>query len=65
MMIIICYANHIISAIVQFAATDKKVHHFDFGIIDANASDWHQDLKEHQQMADALFPFIRKLKNCR
>lgn len=47
----------------HFAGTDEKVHYFYFGIIDFNGSDWHPNLKEHRQMADALFPFIKKLTN--
>lgn len=54
--------SYVRSVQAHFAKTDKKVHYLDFGTIDANGSDWHQNLKEHQQMADALLPFIKKLK---
>lgn len=45
------------------SAADPKVHYFYFGVVDASGSDWHPNLGEHRQMADALAPFIRKLKN--
>lgn len=47
----------------QFAATDQKVHYFYFGVIGTNGSDWHPNLEEHRQMADALYPFIKKITN--
>ncbi|WP_439585742.1 SGNH/GDSL hydrolase family protein [Dyadobacter bucti] len=61
----LAFQSYVRSVQAQFATTDKKVHYFDFGTIDAHGSDWHQNLKEHRQMADALLPFIKKLKNWR
>ncbi|GGC15798.1 acetylxylan esterase [Dyadobacter sediminis] len=57
------FQSYIRSVQSRFAPADKKVHYFDFGSIDANGSDWHQNLKEHQHMANGLIPYIKKLKN--
>lgn len=45
----------------DFTGVDPRVHYFYFGVIDANGSDWHPNLKEHEQMAEALLPFIKKI----
>lgn len=58
----LAFQSYVRSVQAQFKNADKKVHYFDFGTVDANGSDWHQNLKEHQQMADTLLPFIKKLK---
>lgn len=44
-----------------FSSSDKAVYYFYFGKIDSNGSDWHPNLKEHEQMADVLIPFIKKI----
>ncbi|WP_138484385.1 SGNH/GDSL hydrolase family protein [Dyadobacter bucti] len=59
----LAFQSYVRSVQAQFKNTDKRVHYLDFGTVDANGSDWHQNLKEHQQMADALLPYIKKLKN--
>ncbi|MGC3944727.1 MAG: SGNH/GDSL hydrolase family protein [Chryseolinea sp.] len=43
------------------SVTDKRVHYFYFGKIDSNGSDWHPNLEEHEQMADKLLPFVKKV----
>ncbi len=45
----------------QFAATDKQVYYFYFGIIGFHGSDWHPNLEEHRQMAAVLLPFVKKV----
>lgn len=45
----------------HFVNSDKGVHYFYFGIIDTNGSDWHPDLKEHEQMAEWLLPFVKRV----
>ena len=45
----------------QFADTDKNVYYFYFGVIDTNGSDWHPNVKEHRQMANALLPFVKSI----
>lgn len=45
----------------QFASSDKHVYYFYFGRSDWNGSDWHPNIKEHEQMAATLLPFIKKV----
>jgi lysophospholipase L1-like esterase len=45
----------------QFAATDKRLYYFYFGKIDFHGADWHPNLKEHEQMAAVLLPFVKKI----
>lgn len=40
---------------------DNRVYYFYFGRIDSNGSDWHPNLKEHEQMAEVLLPFVKKV----
>jgi len=57
------FQTYVQAVYAQFSTTDKRIHYFHFGTIDANGSDWHPNLEEHKQMADALLPFIKRLKN--
>lgn len=45
----------------HFSTSDKRVFYFYFGRSDFNGSDWHPNLKEQEQMANVLLPFIRKI----
>lgn len=51
-----------VTAITRYVKpTDKNVFNFYFGRVDANGSDWHPNLQEHQQMAAALLPFVKEV----
>ena len=50
-----------VKAVTDRLSTDKRVHFFYFGKIDSNGSDWHPNLKEHEQMAALLLPFVKKI----
>jgi lysophospholipase L1-like esterase len=54
------FQSHIKAVVNQFKS-DKRVYYFYFGKIDSNGSDWHPNLKEHEQMAAVLLPFVRKI----
>lgn len=55
------FQSYIKAVTSDFARIDSRVHYFYFGVIDANGSNWHPNLKEHEQMAEALLPFIKKV----
>ncbi|MBX3256552.1 MAG: hypothetical protein KF862_20620 [Chitinophagaceae bacterium] len=55
------FQSYIKAVTNHFKGADKQVYYFDFGIIDSNGSDWHPNIKEHEQMAAALLPFIKKI----
>ena len=44
-----------------FGPSDKRVYYFYFGRIDSHGSDWHPNLREHEQMAAVLLPFVKKV----
>jgi lysophospholipase L1-like esterase len=54
------FQSHI-KAVTNQLKSDKRVYYFYFGKIDSNGSDWHPNLKEHEQMADVLLPFVKKI----
>jgi lysophospholipase L1-like esterase len=55
------FQSYVKSIADQFADSDKQVYYFYFGKIDFNGSDWHPNLKEHEQLAAALLPFIKSI----
>ncbi len=55
------FQSYLQAITAQFAGTDDNVYYFYFGIIDANGSDWHPNVKEHRQMANALLPFVKSI----
>ena len=57
------FQTHVKAATDHFATSDKQVYYFYFGTMDFHGSDWHPTIKEHQQMADVLIPFIKKITN--
>lgn len=46
-----------------FKDKDSHVYYFAFQPLTFNGSDWHPNLKEHQQMADELLVFIKDTMN--
>jgi lysophospholipase L1-like esterase len=44
-----------------FKSVDKRIYYFNFSAFEPHGSDWHPNLKEHQQMAAELIPFIKKI----
>jgi lysophospholipase L1-like esterase len=57
------FQSYIKAITAYYKTNDNDVYYFDFGTIDSNGSDWHPNLKEHEQMAAVLFPFIKKITN--
>jgi lysophospholipase L1-like esterase len=55
------FQTHVKAVTHYFAASYKNVFYFYFGHLDSNGSDWHPNIKEHQQMAGVLIPFIKKI----
>lgn len=47
--------------VVNHFSSDKNIFHFDFGKLDSNGADWHPNLKEHEEMAARLIPFLEKI----
>ncbi|MEJ1237365.1 SGNH/GDSL hydrolase family protein [Chryseolinea sp. T2] len=55
------FQSYIRAVTDYFGPGDKRVHYFYFGRIDSHGSDWHPNLKEHEQMAAVLLPFVKKI----
>jgi len=55
------FQSYIRSITKQFSVSDRRVYYFYFGKVDSNGSDWHPNLKEHEQMAATLLPFVKKI----
>jgi Carbohydrate esterase 2 N-terminal/GDSL-like Lipase/Acylhydrolase family len=55
------FQTHVKAVTNHFAASDKHVYYFYFGTLDCHGSDWHPNIKEHEQMAGVLIPFIKEI----
>ena len=55
------FQTHVKAVTGHFAASDKQVYYFYFGKLDCHGSDWHPNIKEHEQMASVLIPFIKEI----
>ncbi len=57
------FQTHVKAVTDHFATSDKQVYYFYFGKLDFHGSDFHPNIKEHEQMAGVLIPFIREITN--
>lgn len=55
------FQSYVRKVVDYFAATDRHVYYFYFGVVGFNGSDWHPNLKEHEQMAAVLLPYVKKI----
>lgn len=55
------FHTHITAVTDRFKSTDKNVYFFEFIPFIPHGSDWHPNVKEHQQMAKELTAFIKKI----
>ena len=55
------FQSYVKAIVDHFEGIDRHVYYFSFGEVDTNGSDWHQNLQEHEQMANVLLPFIKKI----
>lgn len=55
------FQSYITAVTRHFKSIDKNVFNFYFGRIDANGSDWHPNLPEHEQMAATLLPIVKEV----
>jgi hypothetical protein len=55
------FQSHVLAVANHFKDIDKHVYYFKFSPFEPNGSDWHPNIKEHQQMASELIPFIKKI----
>ena len=55
------FQTHVKAVTDHFASTDKQIYYFYFGKLNFNGSDFHPNIKEHEQMAGVLIPFIREI----
>ncbi len=54
--------QNLVSAVARhFKNTDKQVSYFTYKPIDFNGSDWHPNIKEHEQMAADLLECIEQI----
>ena len=54
------FQSHIQAVTNHFKNTDEDIYYFKFSPFDPHGSDWHPNIKEHEQMANELIPFIKK-----
>ena len=47
----------------HFKNTGEDIYYFKFSPFDPHGSDGHPNIKEHEQMANELIPFIKKINN--
>ena len=55
------FQSHIGAVTNHFKDIDKNVYYFKYSPFTPNGSDFHPNIKEHQQMADELIPFIKTI----
>ncbi|MEP7109235.1 MAG: SGNH/GDSL hydrolase family protein [Ferruginibacter sp.] len=55
------FQSHVEAVAGNFKGIDKRIYYFKFSPFEPNGSDWHPNVKEHQQMANELIPFIAKI----
>ena len=55
------FQSHVLAVANHFKETDKSVYYFKYSPFEPNGSDWHPNIKEHQQNAGELIPFIKKI----
>ncbi len=55
------FQSHIQAVTNHFKNLDKEIYYFNFNPFTPNGSDWHPNLKEHQQMANELISFIKEI----
>ena len=55
------FQSHVQAAALHFKSRDKGIYYFEFSPFDPNGSDWHPNVKEHQQMANELILFVKKI----
>jgi len=55
------FQSHVMAVAHHFKSTDKNVYYFKFRPFDPNGSDWHPNVKEHEQMANELIAYIKKI----
>ncbi len=55
------FQNFVKAAVITYAKSNKDVYYFNLGTIKPLGSDWHPSVRQHQQLADSLVPFIVKL----
>ena len=55
------FQSHVKAVTKHFKSIDKDIYYFKFSPFDPHGSDWHPNVKEHQQMANELIPFIKKI----
>ena len=54
------FQSHVLAVTNHFKNTDEGIYYFKFSPFDPHGSDWHPNIKEHEQMANELIPFIKK-----
>ena len=54
--------QNLVSAVTKhFKSIDKQVYYFSYKPLTFNGSDWHPNVKEHEQMAEELLGFVKKV----
>ena len=57
------FQSHVQAVTDHFKNTDEDIYYFKFSPFDPHGSDGHPNIKEHEQMANELIPFIKKITN--
>ena len=55
------FQNLVLAATNHFKNIDKEVVYFSYKPLTFNGSDWHPNLKEHEQMAEELLGFVKTI----
>jgi lysophospholipase L1-like esterase len=55
------FQSHVKAVANHFKSIDKGIYYFKFSPFDPHGSDGHPNIKEHQQMANELILFIKKI----
>ncbi|MEP6947900.1 MAG: SGNH/GDSL hydrolase family protein [Ginsengibacter sp.] len=55
------FQSHVLAVANHFKNTDKAIYYFKFSPFEPHGSDWHPNVKEHQQMANELITFIKQV----